>query len=1074
MSQAILKLTLEGAKACLPNQVKRTGIANGLDETVFAFINQVPQELLSDEMIVESFLRLWKYEKHLVDTEFELVPEVFTEVTGETPRNKTLRSQVISNHLRDNNNFNSDDTRLAALFIRSEYIYITLSKNLTSGLYSSILKRYGEAVKVHGSNVSWRFPIDKYGVVDFVIPMIQEDFVILGLETYRKEMDSHRDVIEPTPLTRVVQAHLIPKLVIVDINNDKFEILIGNESKKSANPFVFKLNENEGGSPFVVDFKYAKTIKSLISALGDKIFASADVQEFLPSLLSEGLSDFDVIKDGGVPSNLFCMMESRLSAARFVFHHNPRNEALTNAIRAKFPGSKFDSNKNYVNVSDTNKLSEVKRICHSLKIPTYFNLGQVNSNYENFEENSKMEKAFRDYLQGDNVFEYAKEYLDVVAAKSKASITHLGGRTFEIYFFNKPENKRLVHFSATSEEKTGDLIKFIGSNNPICDDETANALIGLGDLGCYHVETPNGLIYHIKPLYDLPDKDPCAINFNYMPPHCVRSENGKYIVKPTTATMALKLKEDLLKHGMICEDAKKDVIPVLTAQISEFQIRFDKSFTYSGTIQVDNFDGNEKLEDEQRGCVEYVLPVKKALIADVPGFGKTWESTAIVAHTNSYPTFIVTPRIGKLTWEHECHHLVKGKKVVILGSLPPSERHKEHELAKEADIVVAGYSSILSEFADTLKSIDFKSAIIDESHYIKHEDSQRSQIIEDVVKATRPEIILPMSGSHWENRAFEIWTTIRLLGYENLFGGELAFKKRYCWNPAKRDYSGSSNLEELNEVLRTHFMIRRQKKPGKTKWRQAYVPISDLNLKKYRDEERVVAMKIISKSRSAVDAMIQKDPNLEKDRKDLVEEHIRNQWANYIESTSDGIHWAKSRELIGRAKVESAIEWINNFLAQEDKLVVFAHHKEVQKDLYEYFAKSGIETVKIDSSMKDVARKEAEKAFLEGTPRLIICSVGAASENINLASSSNVFFAEGGLKPMTQARLRIDRKPQKSSYLNAWYLRAVGTIDDWLYELCEDKLDDFEKGSGDRQENKIEKLDTEDFATAIMSRYYEE
>tara|TARA_B100002049_G_C16084374_1_gene378599 strand:+ start:2965 stop:6180 length:3216 start_codon:yes stop_codon:yes gene_type:complete len=1061
-----LHSTLASAKACLPYQLKRTGLAVGLDLTVFAFINQIPENLITEDVLKESALRAWKYASELEGSEFALEPEYFKEISGkDVPSTKYLRNQIISDFLKIHNNFNNEGQRLGAIFIKNDTISVILSKDLTSGSYSKILDKLGDQVKVHGGNKMWRFTLAQHNVVDFILPSICEKFSILGLSEYQDDIEQRRHEVDVTPLTRALSPHYVPKNVIFDVTDEHIEILAGSEKQQSCFPFLRKINTTEDESPFVITHEYARVIPAMIEMFGEDAHVTSELRDSLEMLCAEGLDEFTIFQHGGIASPLFCVLETKMTYLNFTFYHHPRSDELTNRLRKDFPKAKFSKNKNFIPARTIKDIEKISKVCADLSIPTYYNPGTFNETFNNYDATQSYEGYH--YFVGDDAFNFAVQYINNVADKPKATIDYRGGRTFEIYQY-ATGNEQL--FNAGTREKTDQFQAFINKMQPCCDQRTCDAVVGIDDLGVYRAESKNGKLFAITPIVDIHSSDASYLDLSFLPPHCVREEGRTRTIRPLTASMAITLRDRLKEYGMLSKEDRETVIPALTSLIDIFQSRLDKSYTNSGTIQVENFLGNELAEPEQRGCVEYVLPIKRSLIADEPGFGKTWESLMVVAHANAWPCFITMPRIGKLTWFHEFNRLTQGKKVVILGVKNVAERQTERDEIKSADVVLVNYD-MLGEFKEDLKQVKFNSAIIDESHYTKNEDAQRTQNTHEIIASSSPEYILPMSGSHWENNPIELWTTIVLLRMQHLFGSFEAYKKRYCFNPAKQDYSGF-NLDELNEICRTHFMIRRQKSgEGARKWRQSYIPIQDLALNAYRKEETAIAHSVLNFVKPFIDKAIEKNPELASQRGILMEEYIRKNSERIMRKIESTRHWATARNLIGQAKVNGAIEWIESMLEQEEKLVVFAWHKEVQRSLYEHFSKSGIETVKIDSDMNDTQRHEAAKQFREGTPRLIICSIGAASENINLASSSHVLFVENHVKPLTQARKRIDRKPQTARYLNAWYLRAIGTLDDLLCEMSEKKLEAFTKGSGDTEEAPIQKLNTDDFAATIVKNY---
>ena len=106
-------------------------------------------------------------------------------------------------------------------------------------------------------------------------------------------------------------------------------------------------------------------------------------------------------------------------------------------------------------------------------------------------------------------------------------------------------------------------------------------------------------------------------------------------------------------------------------------------------------------------------------------------------------------------------------------------------------------------------------AILDESHMIKSGKSARTVAVNAVLKETKRLILL--SGTPCLSRPIELFSQINLID-TRFFKNAWEFGMRYCDGKQKtigtkivHDFSGSSNMEELNILMKERFMIRRLK-----------------------------------------------------------------------------------------------------------------------------------------------------------------------------------------------------------------------------------------------------------------------
>jgi len=162
-------------------------------------------------------------------------------------------------------------------------------------------------------------------------------------------------------------------------------------------------------------------------------------------------------------------------------------------------------------------------------------------------------------------------------------------------------------------------------------------------------------------------------------------------------------------------------------------------------------------------------------------------------------------------------------------------------------------------------------------------------------------------------------------------------------------------------------------------------------------------------------------------------------------------------------KVPKVIEFVENILENEGKVVLFGHHKDVLGKFKEKWPDSVIITG--DTSVDK--RQEAIEQFQKDPKiRLFIGSIQASGVGITLTESSTVVFAELDWVPanISQAESRLLRIGQKNA-VNSYHLVVNGTIDAHLaqtivrkQEIMDSALDDpinFEEiiGVMDREDN---------------------
>jgi SWI/SNF-related matrix-associated actin-dependent regulator 1 of chromatin subfamily A len=444
----------------------------------------------------------------------------------------------------------------------------------------------------------------------------------------------------------------------------------------------------------------------------------------------------------------------------------------------------------------------------------------------------------------------------------------------------------------------------------------------------------------------------------------------------------------------------------------------------SGSFTVDGLGGT--LMPFQAAGVDYVLNHAKvpgrSFVADEQGLGKTVEALAAIKAKSAFPAVIVCESHTKYNWQRESRIWLPGHSVYVIEGRRPMSEH----LLTSTDVLIVNYD-VLKYHVEALLKVA-QALVVDESHRVKNPKAQRTQAVAKLVNAV-PEgnPVLLLTGTAVLNRTTEIITQLRILGYLGEFQrnapkygrtpdeqAEWDFKFRYC-DPVRDTsghftFNGGSNLGELNDKLRTIGYVRRLKKDVlpelPAKMPRAVVPVEITNRKEY---ERAV--------------------------KDFVA------WLNEQgeDAPMDAEHLVKIghlRRLAAQGKLQAMVKWVESFIEQ-DKLVIFAHHIEVQDALLDAFPTAA----KVVGGMS-AEDKDANVQRFQNDPNctLIVCSLQAANTGITLTASNNVAFAELGWTPGAhdQAEDRCHRIGQKS-VVTPWYLLAQGTIDEDMAELIEAK-----------------------------------
>lgn len=334
------------------------------------------------------------------------------------------------------------------------------------------------------------------------------------------------------------------------------------------------------------------------------------------------------------------------------------------------------------------------------------------------------------------------------------------------------------------------------------------------------------------------------------------------------------------------------------------------------------------------------------------------------------------------------------------------------------------------KIAGSLMAQKWDILVLDEAHFIKNQTAARTRSIigqpalrkEGLVHRSRKTIFI--TGSPMPNRPMELWPVCSICAPDQ-FRSYRAFLKRYC--NAHEEFigqgkkvlkvDGSSNLEELQEIMRSTFMIRRLKaevlKDLPPKIRQIVPLMPTEKAKKLISEEKDIwQQKFGDELEIAKIAIVNAKEENDNATYSAIVERLK-----YIQKIAFQ-EMSRIRHEIAMAKVPSVMEHIDGMLKEGcNKIIVFAHHNDVIETLMNRWSD---DTVGIYSKTKRNDRDEAIRKFQEDPrTKIFIGSIMAAGTGITLTASSNVVFAELDWTPanVTQSEDRAHRIGQKKSVL---------------------------------------------------------
>lgn len=419
----------------------------------------------------------------------------------------------------------------------------------------------------------------------------------------------------------------------------------------------------------------------------------------------------------------------------------------------------------------------------------------------------------------------------------------------------------------------------------------------------------------------------------------------------------------------------------------------------------------------QLAYIQYAEAVGGKLIcADEMGLGKTVESLLANHKLGGYPLVVVCPASVVLNWQREFNRWLPDVSTAVI-------KGRTKLVPQNVQVYITNYESLstgiekigarnvvkLSSTGLQLAAREPQGLIVDEAHYCKTAKAARTRAVLRLAATAR--VRQALSGTPIPNRVEEIKPQLQITGLLDQLGGGLRFDRTWVYSSAE------GRLGRLNDTLRGLGYVRRLKSQVK----------SDLP----------------AKTQTQLLADWRADLTYNAAYDELVSAYYAHEQGAQLAALT------KMRAQVGLCKVEPTLEFVDNFLAESSgKLVITAHHQEVQQALYTRLQASypqlGIARLFSSDSMT-VRQREIDRFQQDPNTRLIVLSLRAGGIGITLTAASTLLHVEQDWVPatMAQASDRIHRDGQTEP-VTIYDLLANGSVDTLVLDAQARKLPEIE------------------------------
>ncbi|MGN6273218.1 MAG: DEAD/DEAH box helicase [Protaetiibacter sp.] len=422
------------------------------------------------------------------------------------------------------------------------------------------------------------------------------------------------------------------------------------------------------------------------------------------------------------------------------------------------------------------------------------------------------------------------------------------------------------------------------------------------------------------------------------------------------------------------------------------------------------------------------------LLADEPGLGKTAQALLAADVAGAYPLLVVVPNVVKVNWSREVEKWTPHRTSTVVHG-------DGDDIDAFADIVIVNYE-VLDRHVAWLSRRGFRGMIVDEAHFIKNKDSQRSKNVQALSKSIRQQtaepLLIALTGTPLINQIEDfrmIWQFLGWIDEKKPLPRLMAALEETELTPVDPGFFSAAR-----RVVIEMGMVRRKKVDV-----AADIParrIADIPVeldgeagRSIREGERALIARLTERYRRL------RATRPDADAADLIRLVAAAELEESKQAGSAGDNVFTMVRRIGQAKAMPAADYTVNLARNVGKVVFFAKHIDVMDAAEEYFAKAGLRTISIRGDQNSKTR-QAEIDDFQNDPEVAVavCSLTAAGVGVNLQAASNVVLAELSWTnaEQTQAIDRVHRIGQELP-VTAWRIIAAQTIDGRIAELIDSK-----------------------------------
>ena len=424
----------------------------------------------------------------------------------------------------------------------------------------------------------------------------------------------------------------------------------------------------------------------------------------------------------------------------------------------------------------------------------------------------------------------------------------------------------------------------------------------------------------------------------------------------------------------------------------------------------DNPEGDMRLYPYQRIAVQWLVTIKRGILADEQGLGKTVEACCAAAQVNPKRSIIICPTAMMQKWGQHVEDWISGIQITYLGEDRRRESIEDWKLY--GGYLITNYDRATIEESSLLIA---DLVIIDEAHKLRNRKTAMTKAISRI--ALKSEYLFLLTATPTVNGPEDVWTLLKMIDKAR-WGSFWGFVFRFCETSdtgyglkivGLRDSEGPA----LEAVLRPYTLRRSGSlglKESEVRWID--VPLTGL-------------------------------------QKDLYEEMDATGECGGIMAFDTLAQFTRLRQLALHPGLifpdydgPSKLDILPDLIRERDgQVVVFTSFAGLATKAVEVLEQAGIGASKITGDLDVKERELSLSLFKSGASRVLVVTHGTGGEGLDLTEADRAVFLDLAWNPAgnEHAEKRILRHGQLSDRTEIIHLHSPETIEDAVREIVEQK-----------------------------------